>query len=68
MENTENFGKKKRLLELLKNKDFVDFISYYEDKWLQNSKIEDRLISIFGNIEKAIILFEKDEIFNRNNF
>jgi len=68
MENIENFGKKDELKNLLRNEDFIDFISYHEDKWLQNSEIKDKLNTIFGSVEAALFLFKNDEIFNSKNF
>lgn len=69
MENTSDFGERNNELEaLLKNPDFIDFISYKEDKWLQNSSLDTKLNAIFGSTKKAILEFKKDEIFNSENF
>lgn len=56
--------KKNKIKDLIKNPQFIDFYSYREDKWLQNSDWEEKLIGIFGSIENAIKEFDKDEIFN----
>lgn len=69
MENTKNFGSNQnKLQELLTNQEFIDFLSYKEDKWLQNIDIKSKLIAIFGNVDLAISEFAKDEIFNSVNF
>lgn len=68
MENTKNFGNNQnRLQELLTNQDFIDFLSFKEDKWLQNIDIESKLSTIFGSVESAISEFAKDDIFNSIN-
>jgi hypothetical protein len=69
MENINDFGERNNeLITLLKNQDFVDFISYKEDKWLQNSSLDARLTAVFGSVKNAILEFKKDEIFNSENF
>ena len=59
--------KNEKLKELIKNSDFVDFYSYKEDKWLQYADIEQKLITVFGSVDKAIEEFGRDEIFNSKN-
>lgn len=54
--------------KLINNSDFIDFICYREDKWLQNSTFEEKIKTIFGSILKAKEEFRKDTIFNSQNF
>lgn len=55
------------LKSLCKEKSFIDFYSYREDKWLQNAELEEKLIAVFGNIENAINEYKNDCIFKKNN-
>jgi hypothetical protein len=55
---------KQKLDELKSNSIFADFYSYYEDKWLQNADWEEKLKAVFGSVEKAIMQFQEDKIFN----
>lgn len=69
MENIKSFGSNpNRLKELLANDEFVNFLCYKEDKWLQNSDIESKLNVIFGSVESAVYEFNRDVIFNSKNF
>lgn len=56
------------LSNLINNPDFINFLCYKEDKWLQNSTFEEKVKAFFGSIEKANEEFLKDEIFNTHNF
>lgn len=56
------------ITELLQNSEFINFLCYKEDKWLQNVEMKVKLIAIFGSIEKAIIEFNNDDVFNSKNF
>ena len=52
------------LEKLKKDKEFIDFYIAKEDKWLQNSNLDDKIKAIFGNIENAKIEFEKYKVEN----
>ncbi len=56
------------LSKLINNSDFIDFMCYREDKWLQNSTFEEKIKTIFGNAERAEEDFKKDIIFNSQNY
>lgn len=56
------------LSKLVDNPDFIDFICYREDKWLQNSTFEEKIRTFFGSVQKADEDFKKDVIFNSQNF
>lgn len=58
---------KLKIGELKSNSSFIDFYSYYEDKWLQNADWNEKLIAVFGSVENAIKQFQKDDIFNSQN-
>lgn len=51
------------LKSLCKEKSFIDFYSYKEDKWLQNAELEEKLIVVFGSVENALKEYKKDRIF-----
>ena len=68
MKNIKSKLKTKELTKYLEREDFIDFITYKEDKWLQYANYEQKLIAFFGSIENAIKEFSKDEIFNNTNF
>ncbi len=56
------------LISLINNPEFIDFLCYKEDKWLQNSNFEEKIKAIFGSVEQAQEEFQKDDIFNSHNF
>ncbi len=48
-----------KLKSLSGNSDFIDFYCYKEDKWLQYTDLDEKIIAVFGSIENAEIEFEK---------
>lgn len=57
-----------RLTKYAKRKDFVDFLCYREEKWLQYSNLEEKLKAIFGSVENGLKEFKNDIVFNKDNF
>ena len=55
------------IADILQREECADFYSYREDKWLQNSGWQLKLRAVFGSVEKAILAFEEDSIFNSAN-
>lgn len=45
--------------EFFTAEEYSDFISDYEDKWLQFESAEQRLRAYFGTVENAKTLYEK---------
>jgi|AP12_2_1047962.scaffolds.fasta_scaffold01873_4 superoxide dismutase len=56
------------LSNLTNNPEFIEFICYKEDKWLQYSTFEEKIKTFFGSIKKAKEEFKKDVIFNSQNY
>lgn len=54
---------KYNLKEIGREDSFVNFYSYFEDKWLQNAELKDKLIAVFGSVENALVKYKKDRIF-----
>lgn len=47
-----------KLSGYINNPDFIEFYCYKEDKWQQYADWEEKLIAVFGSVEKAIDEFE----------
>lgn len=63
-----NKKSEKRISVLTNNPEFIEFLCYKEDKWLQNSSYQEKIYAFFGSLDNAEKEFQKDEIFNSKKY